>query len=206
MAVPRERSARKGPKVAAGGHSQDRGDMASDRLPRRSKRRETLLIALQIGMRGTATAAALLAAYYLTPVRAKTPTQEVLWLVAALGVFVAVIAVQVRAIVKSRHPQFRAIEAVAIPLFLIVFARIYLTVSSSTSRTFSLDLDPTRALYFRITVFSTVGFGDIAPQTDFARLIVSVQMLLDLVVLGAIVRVLFAAVERGISNRGSEAS
>jgi hypothetical protein len=182
--------------------------MASDRLPRRSKRRETLLIALQIGMRGTATAAALLAAYYLTPVRAKTPTQEVLWLVAALGVFVAVIAVQVRAIVKSRHPQFRAIEAlaVAIPLFLIVFARIYLTVSSSTSRTFSLDLDPTRALYFTITVFSTVGFGDIAPQTDFARLIVSVQMLLDLVVLGAIVRVLFAAVERGISNRGSEAS
>jgi hypothetical protein len=32
------------------------------------------------------------------------------------------------------------------------------------------------------------------------------RMLLDLVVLGAIVRVLFAAVERGISNRGSEAS
>ena len=120
--------------------------------------------------------------------------------------FFAVVAFQVRAIIKSPHPQFRAIAALAvvIPLFLIVFARIYLTASSATSHAFSLDLDPTRALYFTITVFSTVGFGDITPQSDFTRLIVSVQMLLDLVVLGAIVRVLLAAVERGSANRGSD--
>lgn len=192
--------------VAVGAHTQHRGDMTSDSMPRRGQRRETLILALQIGVRGAATAAALLAAYYLTPVRAKTPTEEVFWLLAALGVFVVVIAFQVRAIVKSRHPQFRAVAALAvvIPLFLIVFARIYLTLSSATSHAFSLDLDRTRALYFTITVFSTVGFGDITPQNDFARLIVSVQMLLDLVVLGAIVRVLLSAVERGSANRRAD--
>ncbi|HEU5268089.1 MAG TPA: potassium channel family protein [Jatrophihabitans sp.] len=177
--------------------------MTSDSIQRRSQRRRTALVAVRIGVRGAATAAGLLAAYFLAPVRAKTPTQEVLWLVAALAAFVVVIGLQVRAIAKSRHPQWRAIEsiAVAIPLFLIVFARIYLTVSSVTSHAFSVDLDRTRALYFTITVFSTVGFGDISPQTDFARWIVSVQMLLDLVVLGAIVRVLFGAAERGAANR-----
>jgi hypothetical protein len=73
------------------------------------------------------------------------------------------------------------------------------------SHAFSVDLDRTSALYFTITVFSTVGFGDISPQIDFARWIVSVQMLLDLVVLGVIVRVLFGAAERGAATQATGA-
>jgi bacteriorhodopsin len=154
-------------------------------------------------VRGTVTAAALIAAYYLAPVRAKTPKEELFWLAAALAAFVAIIALHVRAIARSRHPQWRAIEsmAVAIPLFLIMFARIYLTLSSLAAHAFSVDLDRTRALYFTITVFSTVGFGDISPQTNYARLFVSVQMLLDLVVLGVVVRVLFGAAQRSVASR-----
>jgi hypothetical protein len=53
---------------------------------------------------------------------------------------------------------------------------------------FTERLDHTRALYFTITVFSTVGFGDITPRADLARIIVSIQMLLDLVILGSVVR------------------
>ena len=183
--------------------------MPSESSQQRRQRRRSAIIAIRIGARGAATAAALLAAYYLAPVRAKTPVQEVLWLAAALAAFVVVIALQVRAIVRSRHPQWRAVEsmAVAVPLFLIVFARIYLTMSSIASHAFTEGLDRTRALYFTITVFSTVGFGDISPQTDYARLFVSVQMLLDLVVLGAIVRALFGAAERGVaSQRGEQSS
>ena len=82
-----------------------------------------------------------------------------------------------------------------------MFARIYLTLSTLASHAFSIDLDRTRALYFTITVFSTVGFGDISPQTNYARLFVSVQMLLDLVVLGVVVRVLFGAAQRGVASR-----
>ena len=43
---------------------------------------------------------------------------------------------------------------------------------------FSQKLDHSRALYFTITVFSTVGFGDITPTNDAARLAVGAQMLL----------------------------
>ena len=33
-----------------------------------------------------------------------------------------------------------------------------------------------------MTVFSTVGFGDITPKTEVAQLVTTVQMLVDLVV------------------------
>ena len=39
-----------------------------------------------------------------------------------------------------------------------------------------------------VTVFSTVGFRDITPMTDVVRVIVAPQLLLDLVLLGALVR------------------
>ena len=46
------------------------------------------------------------------------------------------------------------------------------------------DLSRTDALYFTVTVFSTVGFGDISPTSESARLVVSGQMILDLFILG----------------------
>jgi voltage-gated potassium channel len=52
-----------------------------------------------------------------------------------------------------------------------------------------------------VTVFSTVGFGDIAPRSEPARVVLIVQMLGDLAVLGAGVRVLLGAVRRGRQRR-----
>ncbi len=49
-------------------------------------------------------------------------------------------------------------------------------------------------------MFSTVGFGDITPETDLARILVSVQMLLDLVVIGAVVRLLLNAAKTGMDG------
>ena len=58
-------------------------------------------------------------------------------------------------------------------------------------------MDHTGALYLAITVFSTVGFGDITPESELARIVVSVQMLLDLVVIGLVVRLLSTAAKTG---------
>ena len=38
-----------------------------------------------------------------------------------------------------------------------------------------------------------MGFGDITPRTDAARLVVTAQMLLDLAIIGAVVRLIFNA-------------
>ena len=45
-----------------------------------------------------------------------------------------------------------------------------------------------------------MGFGDITPTTELARLVVSAQMLLDLVVIGAVVRLLLNAVKTGFDD------
>ncbi len=91
----------------------------------------------------------------------------------------------------------------AIPLFLVVFAVLYLSLSQASTTHFSEPLDHTGALYMVITVFSTVGFGDITPEGDLARISVSIQMLLDLVVIGAVVRLLTTAAKTGIGGAAS---
>ena len=58
-------------------------------------------------------------------------------------------------------------------------------------------LTRTDALYFTITIFATVGFGDISATSQSARLLVSAQMILDLLVLGLGIRVFMGAIERG---------
>jgi len=61
------------------------------------------------------------------------------------------------------------------------------------------------ALYSVITVLSAVGFGDITPRGDPARIVVSLQVLFDLVLLGAVVRLVAGAARFGMS-RGSSSS
>ena len=51
-------------------------------------------------------------------------------------------------------------------------------------------------LYFTVTVFATVGFGDISPASQAARLLVMLQMILNLLVLGVGIQVFLGAVQR----------
>jgi voltage-gated potassium channel len=113
----------------------------------------------------------------------------------------AVVLWQVRRISRAVLPELRAIEAlgIIIGVFLVAFSSIYLAMSHEAALTFTRKLDHVQALYFTITIFSTVGFGDITPRTDPSRLVVSVQMLLDLVLIGAVVRLLFSAARNRIA-------
>ena len=75
-------------------------------------------------------------------------------------------------------------------------------MSLDDSGTFSEALTRSDALYFVVTVFSTVGFGDISPRGEAARLVVAAQMLLDLVVLGVGIQVILGAAKRGKARDG----
>ena len=141
------------------------------------------------------------ALYYVLPVQ---PVHGSPLLRTAVGValFAAVLAFVVRAIVRHRDPVARAVRAMAIviPFFVAVFAWIYLTMSWSDPAALGGRLTRTEALYFTVTVLSTVGFGDITPKTDVARIIVIIQMVLDFLVLGVVVRLIIDTARRRSSQ------
>jgi hypothetical protein len=114
----------------------------------------------------------------------------------ALGVLTVY---QMRAILKSAHPAVRAIEALATtaPLFLILFAASYFLMAQDNVGNFNVGaLTRTDALYFTITVFATVGFGDIVGTSQSARALITVQMILNLILIGLVVRLFVGAVQK----------
>jgi hypothetical protein len=74
-------------------------------------------------------------------------------------------------------------------------------LADAQPQAFSEPLSRTDALYFTITVFSTVGFGDIVPVTDGGRVATMVQMVGDLLVVGLVLRVMLGAVKAGRQRR-----
>jgi voltage-gated potassium channel len=154
-------------------------------------------------LRASVTATVLVVLYYTVPATEAMDASTAALLLAGLLVFAVVITWQIRAILVSRYPGLRAVEALAfaIPLFLLLFAMVYLKLADAQARAFSEPLTRTDALYYTITVFSTVGFGDITPVTQPARVVTMVQMLGDLVVVGLVLQVMLGAVKAGRQRR-----
>jgi voltage-gated potassium channel len=155
---------------------------------------------IRANLRALATSSVLVALYFLLPMDGSGgASSTVVKLMLGLVVFTAVVFWSVRRIVDSDNPGLKAYESlfVALPLFLLLFSAAYVQMSQADDASFTETLSRTDALYFTITIFSTVGFGDISPATGTTRLVVAAQMLLDLVVLGLGVRLIVTAVQRG---------
>ena len=163
---------------------------------------------VRAGLRSVGMAVLLLVVYYVVPVEEHPHQTIVLRLAAAMVVFVAVLANEVRSIMSHDEPMLRAGVSMAtvIPLFLVLFAWIYLAMSHSNPVSFSSPLNRTGALYFAATVFSTVGFGDIVPKTDPARIVTMVQMAADLIVIAVVVRLIFGAASSAHQSRSQDGS
>jgi voltage-gated potassium channel len=154
-------------------------------------------------LRAVASAAVVVTIYYLLPWDRSSSGAAVTWLVIGLVLLIGLIAFQVRMIIRSPFPNLRAIEALAtsLSLVLVLFAGTYVTMATHSASNFGEHLTHTDALYFTVTVFSTVGFGDITAKTEAARLVVTGQMITDLVVAGVGVRIILGAVTRGQQRR-----
>lgn len=176
--------------------SSDQGLQVGQALTRAQRRR----LLWWVLVRSLAGVAILVALYYLLPWQDLRAVSVWRSLVVGLLILVAVILLQVRAIVASRYPGLRAVEALAVsaPLSLLMFASTYLILAQDNAANFSThQLTRTDALYFTVTVFSTVGFGDITATSQSARVFVMVQMVLDLVILGLGVQVYRGAAAAG---------
>jgi hypothetical protein len=149
------------------------------------------------------TGAAMLVFYFLLPFQNVTAADTVLRLVGGVALMAGAIVWQVRSIARSIRPQLRAIESVGLSFWLlvIVFSIVYVSMSTANPQSFSEPLTEVGGLYFTMSVLSTVGFGDISALSDFARIVVIVQMLLDLLLLGVVVRVLLGAGKAAAARR-----
>jgi len=148
-------------------------------------------------------AAVLVVLYYVLPLDRPWDSDTAVRLVIGLLVFAGVMVWGIRIIAGSRYPGVRAAEALALvlPFFLLLFASTYFVLERNSAADFTQPLTRTDALYFTVTVFTTVGFGDITARSETARAVVIVQMLADLAFLGAGVRVLLGAVQHGRERR-----
>jgi hypothetical protein len=157
------------------------------------------------GIRSAATGALVLVVYFTVPISNKPHTSVLFRLAVGLAFFIAVLIYEIRAILRANRPLLRAADAMAlvIPVFIAVFAWTYLTMARSEPAAFSQPLDRVSSLYFTVTVFSTVGLGDITPVNHAARLVVTTQMMLDLVVLAVVVRLILGAARGTPAGRGA---
>ena len=121
---------------------------------------------------------------------------------------VIAVALAVRTIIRSPRPRLQALHALAVgvPMLLVVFASIYGIVDTGQPNAFSERLSRTDGLYFTVTVFATVGFGDITPVSDLARILVTVQMVLGLLTVGVIAKLLFGAADVARARRSRATS
>jgi len=157
-------------------------------------------------LRALATAVVVVALYYVLPLDRLSGTYLLLQLFVLVALFAGMVAWQLRAIVASDYPAIRAVQSLAstVPVFLLLFASTYFILSLDDASSFTEPLTRSDAVYLTVTIFATVGFGDISAQTETARLLVTAQMLLDLVVLGLGIQVILGAVKRGKADDNSE--
>ncbi|MFJ7592253.1 potassium channel family protein [Streptomyces sp. NPDC097617] len=156
-------------------------------------------------LRSVLSVALLTGLYYVAPLEGGFGINTVLTLVLGLLIFGLLTAWQIAAVSRAQFPRMRALEALAtgVPLFLVLFSATYYLLAAQDPTSFSEPLTRTDALYFTITTFATVGFGDIVPTSEGSRVLVTFQMVADLILIGVIAKALVGAIKIGMHRRSS---
>lgn len=168
-------------------------------LSRRDQVRATSATALRIAL----SVAVLIAYYVWLPYQRHPHATFFARLVVAIVVILGVLGWQVSKILNAKYPSLRAIEALVVitTLVIVVFASIYYAMSISGRHLFNEPLNRVSAIYFTVATLSTVGYGDISPTAEASQAMVTVQMLFDLILVGAIIRLLFTAAKTGTARQ-----
>jgi voltage-gated potassium channel len=168
----------------------------------RQRRRQLLTIA---GLRSLASVAVLVTAYFLLPFTRLLNGRLIVEFAAGVLLVIVVLTVQTLATLRSRYPLLRSIEAMAttIPLFLVVFSTTHYLINGLDPGSYSEPMTRFDALYFTMTTFATVGFGDITPVTFPARFVTFLQMIGGLILVGVVARVLISAARLRADSKSS---
>ena len=152
---------------------------------------------LVMGVRTTVALVLVIVAYYRAPLDDTLTLSTGLLFVAVLLALALALVVQVRGILASSTPLLRAVRTLVIglPVLLVVFAATYVTIDGQQPGAFTESLNRTDGLYFTVTTFATVGYGDISPVTELARIVVTIQMVVGIITVGLIAKVVLGAAQ-----------
>ncbi len=169
---------------------------AGDRIPRR--------ILLVIIARVLGVVAATILLYFLLPIEGEGAAAAGA-VAACLGIalILSVFAHQLGRVSRSQRPVVAALEALALVfgLFVTLFALLYVSVSEGDPQAFTQGIDKIGGLYFTTTVLATVGFGDISPVSNLARVMVTAQMVLGMILIGTAFKALGFSARRAVKAR-----
>lgn len=121
--------------------------------------------------------------------------------VACLAMVVGLVPMTVRRarrVLVSHRPFIEAVKSIALLYTMVVvgFAMAYLLLATQADdqmRGIETHVD---ALYFSVVTNATVGYGDMVPVGQLARVVVMVHIVLGLVTLGFAARLLTAVLQR----------
>jgi voltage-gated potassium channel len=133
--------------------------------------------------------------YYLLPLFDASSTR---WLVLRAVASAIVLGLALALVVRTVAHEVRADESelrldrllLAAVAGVVVFALADFVIARIDPTQFAGLGTKTDALYFAVTTLATVGFGDVHAEGQFARLVVTVQMVFNLVVLASAARAL----------------
>lgn len=169
---------------------------SEERIPRR-----LLLVAMA---RVLGVVAATLLVYFLLPIEGSgAASAAAVAACAGIAVILIVFARQITRVSRSRRPVLAALEALVLVfgLFLSFFALLYVSISESDPDAFTQDVNKVAGIYFTMTVLTTVGFGDISAVSDTARVMVTLQMVLGMVLIGTAFKALGFSAKRAVTAR-----
>jgi voltage-gated potassium channel len=143
--------------------------------------------------------------YFGFPLTRTSPERSVILFVVSLVLVGIVWVAQILATLQSPYPSLRAMESLgtSVPLYLITFATTHYLIEYRHTGSYSQPMTRLDALYFATTVFTTVGFGDITPISERARVVTLLQMVGNLILIGLVARILLSAgqLRRSLAER-----
>ncbi|SDU66935.1 potassium channel family protein [Jiangella alkaliphila] len=157
-------------------------------------------------LRSAGTLACALLVYYTLPLNRPDGTPEIVGaaaFVAGVGGLIWLTLIEVRRFVAQLDQTRARVSGLLSVLYVVVvfFALTYYLLERDDPTQFAGLETRTDALYFSIVTLGTVGYGDVHAAGQGARIAAMVQIVFDLVVIGA----LFAVASSQIAHRLSVA-
>lgn len=153
----------------------------------------------------------LLVAYFAVPVETNAPTWRLV-----LGILLTAVAVVLAGLVIVRQVRFQMsgvgrivrIQGLLLLLEIVVvaFATAYYMLADSTSNQMAGISTRLDSLYFTIVTMATVGYGDVHAVGQFARGLVTVQIVFNLIFVGALTSLLTSRMRDAAGTHSQDAT